>query len=110
MGAPLRGATLLHIAIEYEEAEIAGWLLDQGMNVNIRAEMHSSGFGGHTALFIVWLLQFRTSGRGPRTTPAGSRRRPERQSVNPETTSVRARHVCPRVSRGNSVGLGPAVS
>jgi hypothetical protein len=51
VGAPLRGATLLHIAIEYEEAEIAGWLLDQGMNVNIRAEVDSNGFGGHTALF-----------------------------------------------------------
>ena len=51
VGAPLRGATLLHIAIEYEEGEIAGWLLDKGVNANIRAEMDSNGFGGHTALF-----------------------------------------------------------
>jgi len=51
VGAPLGGATLLHIATEYEEAEAVGWLLDKGMNVNVRAEMNSSGFGGHTALF-----------------------------------------------------------
>jgi hypothetical protein len=51
VGAPLSGATLLHIATEYEEAEVVGWLLDKGMNVNIRAEMNSNGFGGHTALF-----------------------------------------------------------
>jgi hypothetical protein len=49
-GAPLRGATLLHIATECEEAELVGWLLDKGMNVNIRAEMNSNGFGGQTAL------------------------------------------------------------
>jgi hypothetical protein len=33
-----------------------------------------------------------------------------RKSVDPETTSVREGHVCPRVSRCNAVGLGPAVS
>jgi hypothetical protein len=51
VGAPLGGATLLHIATEYEEAEVAGWLLDKGMNVNVRAEMNPSGFGGQAALF-----------------------------------------------------------
>jgi Ankyrin repeat len=51
VGAPLSGATLLHIATEYEEAEVVGWLLDKGMNVNVRAEMNSNDFGGHTALF-----------------------------------------------------------
>ena len=51
MGAPLGGATLLHIATEDEETEVAGWLLDKGMNVNGRAELNSNGFGGHTALF-----------------------------------------------------------
>src|SRR5262249_12149502 len=51
VGAPLGGATLLHIATEYDEIEAVRWLLDQGMNVNIRAQIDANGFGGHTALF-----------------------------------------------------------
>ena len=51
VGAPLGGATLLHIATEYEEVDVARWLLDEGMNVNVRAEVDSHGFGGQTALF-----------------------------------------------------------
>lgn len=51
VGAPLGGATLLHIAIEYEESETVNWLLDRGMNVNVQAAIDSHGFGGHTALF-----------------------------------------------------------
>jgi hypothetical protein len=51
VGAPLGGATLLHIAADYEELETAQWLLDRGMDPNVRAVVDSSGFGGHTALF-----------------------------------------------------------
>jgi hypothetical protein len=50
-GAPLAGATLLHMAVEYEELDIAGWLLDRGMDVNVRADIDVDGFGGHTPLF-----------------------------------------------------------
>ncbi|MGH7503575.1 MAG: ankyrin repeat domain-containing protein [Longimicrobiales bacterium] len=51
VGAPLGGATLLHIATDYEELEVVRWLLDHGMDVNVRAVVDSDGFGGHTALF-----------------------------------------------------------
>ncbi len=50
-GAPLDGATLLHIATDFEELEIVRWLLDRGMDVNARARIDATGFGGHTALF-----------------------------------------------------------
>jgi ankyrin repeat protein len=51
VGTPLDGTTLLHMSVEFDEMEIALWLLDQGMNVNIRSEIGRSGFGGYTALF-----------------------------------------------------------
>jgi hypothetical protein len=51
VGAPLGGATLLHMATDYEEREVVRWLLDRGMDVDVRALVDSDGFGGHTALF-----------------------------------------------------------
>ncbi len=48
---PIRGTTLLHLAIEYEEMEIARWLLQRGANVNALAAVDDEGFGGHTPLF-----------------------------------------------------------
>lgn len=48
---PLGGATLLHIAIDYDEFEIANWLLDHGANLNVKAEVDPDGFGGQTPLF-----------------------------------------------------------
>jgi hypothetical protein len=48
---PLAGSTLLHLCVDYDEMEIARWLLDRGMDVNARAEVDADGFGGHTALF-----------------------------------------------------------
>lgn len=48
---PINGATLLHIAIEFDEMEVAKWLLDRGMNVDAPAAIDEGGFGGHTALF-----------------------------------------------------------
>jgi ankyrin repeat protein len=49
--APLDGGTLLHMAIEYHELEIAQWLIDHGGDVNARAAVDADGFGGHTPLF-----------------------------------------------------------
>jgi ankyrin repeat protein len=49
--APLDGVTLLHMAIEYQEFDIAQWLIDRGAEVNARAEIDADGFGGHTPLF-----------------------------------------------------------
>jgi hypothetical protein len=51
VGVPLEGATLLHVATEYEELDVARWLLDAGVDPNARARVGADGFGGHTALF-----------------------------------------------------------
>lgn len=48
---PIAGATLLHLAIEYDELEIARWLLANGAEVDARAAVDADGFGGHTPLF-----------------------------------------------------------
>ena len=56
-GTPPDGATLLHLSVEYDEIEIARWLLDQGMHVDARARLGASGFGGWTALFSTVVSQ-----------------------------------------------------
>lgn len=56
-GTPLKGATLLHMCVDYDEMEIARWLLDQGMDVDARASIDQDGFGGHTALFATVVSQ-----------------------------------------------------
>ena len=50
-GTPLAGTTLLHMCADYDELEIARWLLEQGMDVDAKAAVDADGFGGHTALF-----------------------------------------------------------
>jgi ankyrin repeat protein len=50
-GTPLDGATLLHMCVDFDEIEIARWLIDHGADVNAKAEIDAEGFGGHTALF-----------------------------------------------------------
>lgn len=50
-GMPLAGTTLLHLCADYDEIEIASWLLEQGMDPNAKAAVDADGFGGHTALF-----------------------------------------------------------
>ena len=56
-GTPLGGATLLHMCVDYEEMEIARWLLDHGMDPNTTAAVDANGFGGHTALFATVVSQ-----------------------------------------------------
>jgi hypothetical protein len=56
-GTPLEGATLLHMCADYDELEIAKWLLDRGMDPNARAAVDADGFGGHTALFATVVSQ-----------------------------------------------------
>ncbi len=48
---PVAGSTLFHVAVEFDELDIARWLLDRGMNADARATIDANGFGGHTALF-----------------------------------------------------------
>ncbi|MBL0937832.1 MAG: ankyrin repeat domain-containing protein [Gemmatimonadaceae bacterium] len=50
-GTPLDGTTLLHMAIEFDEGDIAEWCLARGADVNARAHVGASGFGGYTPLF-----------------------------------------------------------
>jgi len=50
-GTPLAGGTLLHLAVDFDELELARWLLTQGMDPDARAALDADGFGGHTALF-----------------------------------------------------------
>ena len=54
---PLGGSTLLHMCVDYDELEIARWLLANGADVNARAEVDADGFGGHTALFGTTVAQ-----------------------------------------------------
>jgi hypothetical protein len=56
-GTPLAGATLLHMCVDYNEMEIARWLLAKGMNVDAIAAIDADGFGGHTALFATVVSQ-----------------------------------------------------
>ena len=56
-GTPLRGATLLHMAVDYDELEIAEWLLARGMDADAPAAVDHEGFGGHTALFATVVSQ-----------------------------------------------------
>lgn len=56
-GTPVHGTTLLHIAAYFDELEMAGWLLDRGMDPNVRAAIDADGFGGYTALFSTVVSQ-----------------------------------------------------
>jgi hypothetical protein len=71
-GTPLAGTTLLHMCIDYDELEIARWLIDSGADVNARAAVDSDGFGGHTPLFATVVSQpnYRMNqGRKPQAAP-----------------------------------------
>ena len=48
---PLEGTTLLHMCVEFDELDIARWLLQHGANVDTPAAVDGLGIGGHTALF-----------------------------------------------------------
>jgi ankyrin repeat protein len=62
-GTPLAGATLLHMCVDYDEIEIARWMIERGADVNAKAAVDSDGFGGHTALFGCVVSQSYRCGR-----------------------------------------------
>jgi hypothetical protein len=51
MGTPVDGGTLLHLAVYWDELDMAQWLLDRGADVNAGASTRADGFGGWTPLF-----------------------------------------------------------
>jgi hypothetical protein len=57
VGTPLGGTTLLQMCVDYDELEIARWLLDRGADVNARSAVGANGFGGYTALFSTVVSQ-----------------------------------------------------
>lgn len=56
-GTPLAGTTLLHMCVDFDEIEIAQWLIERGMDVDVMATVDANGFGGHTALFATVVSQ-----------------------------------------------------
>jgi hypothetical protein len=62
-GTPLAGATLLHMCVDYDEIEIARWMIERGANVNAKAAVDPDGFGGHTPLFGCVVSQSYRCGR-----------------------------------------------
>lgn len=56
-GTPLAGTTLLHMCADYDEIDIARWLLEKGMDVNVKGGVDRDGFGGYTALFSTVVSQ-----------------------------------------------------
>jgi hypothetical protein len=73
VGTPLDGVTLLHMCVDYDELEIARWLLDKGADPNARSRVGKSGFGGYTPLFHTVVSQpnfwMNHGKRGPFTAP-----------------------------------------
>jgi hypothetical protein len=57
VGTPLGGTTLLHMCVDYDEIEIARWLIARGADVNARSAVGASGFGGYTPLFSTVVSQ-----------------------------------------------------
>jgi ankyrin repeat protein len=45
------------MCVDYDEMEIARWLLDQGMDPNVPAAIGANGFGGYTPLFATVVSQ-----------------------------------------------------
>ena len=62
-GTPLAGATLLHMCVDYDEIEIARWMIERGANVNAQAAIDAENFGGHTPLFGCVVSQSYRCGR-----------------------------------------------
>jgi hypothetical protein len=63
-GTPLGDTTLLHLAVDYDEYEIAEWILATGGAADAPAAVDAEGYGGHTALFGTIVSQpYRCSNR-----------------------------------------------
>jgi ankyrin repeat protein len=47
----MRPANPTHVCVEFDELDIARWLLERGMDPDARGAVDADGFGGHTPLF-----------------------------------------------------------
>ena len=56
-GTPVHGTTLLHIAAYFDELEIANWLLEHGMDPDVRAAVDADSFGAYTPLYSTVVSQ-----------------------------------------------------
>jgi hypothetical protein len=48
---PVTGGTLLHLALEFDDIDVARWLIERGADVNARAAIDARGSEGHTPIF-----------------------------------------------------------
>jgi hypothetical protein len=48
---PVSGGTLLHLALEFDDIDVARWLIERGADVNARAAIDAEGLEGHTPFF-----------------------------------------------------------
>ena len=62
-GTPVAGGTLLHLCVEFDEIEIAQWLIEHGADANAKADVDADGFAGHTPLFGCVVSQSYLCGR-----------------------------------------------
>ena len=112
-GTPLAGTTLLHICVDFDEIEIARWLIDHGADVNAKAEVDSDGFGGHTPLFGCVVSQSylcrRQRDADIRPFAAGSWRRSQCAGIAPEAVAICPGRDYARVSRHHAAGVGGTV-
>ncbi len=65
-GTPLDGGGLLHLAMDFDELEIAELLLAHGADPNLPADRDARGFGGHTPLFNAVVSQAARTRRSDR--------------------------------------------
>jgi hypothetical protein len=97
---PVFGSTLLHLAIEYDDIDVARWLIERGADVNGKAALDADGFGGHTPLFhTVVTLAARDDSkarllleRGANPNPRATIRKQLRDMGDPEKEAMRAFH------------------
>jgi Ankyrin repeat len=61
---PVSGGTLLHLALEFDDIDVARWLIERGADVNARAALDAEGFEGHTPLFHTVVNLAAPMGRG----------------------------------------------
>ena len=106
---PVSGGTLLHLALEFDDIDVARWLIERGADVNARAAIDAEGFEGHTPLFhtVVNLAGDRPGRRLKGEAPPRPWRRPERPGDLPAGGHVPRQRPHRRASRRHARRLCP---